>query len=122
MALLTDMPAEVFRSNFSEAVGPQRLLPPHDKWTDSRLRLAQQQELYRCYPCQAWSVAAKLKMPQVGVNLALLPVALIQTWLRELNKMFRGPESPFKMTAHSLSSQTKGFQTDLQSHTTARPI
>ncbi len=42
------MPAEVFRSIFSEAIGPQRQLPLHNKWTDSRLRLAQRQELQRC--------------------------------------------------------------------------
>ena len=48
-------------------------------------------------PCQERSVPAKLK-GRVGVNLALLPVALIQIWLRAFNKMFRGSESPFKMT------------------------
>ena len=49
-------------------------------------------------PCQEGSVASSLKS-KYGVNLALLPVALIQTWLREFSKMFeKQPQSRFSMT------------------------
>nr|AUW31013.1 hypothetical protein [Cladonia uncialis subsp. uncialis] len=49
-------------------------------------------------PCQEGSVASSLK-PKYGVNLAILPVALIQTWLREFRKMFeKQPRSRFLMT------------------------
>ena len=37
--LITDVPAEVFSSKFSEAIGPQKQLPLHDKWSDPRYRL-----------------------------------------------------------------------------------
>ena len=47
MAPLTNMPAELFRTILSEVVGAQLLLPPANKWTDSRLRLAQRNELRR---------------------------------------------------------------------------
>ena len=57
MALLTDVPAEVFHSVFSEAIGPQRSLQLHNKGTDSRLRLAQRKELQgsAAPPCSAKS-------------------------------------------------------------------
>ena len=46
-------------------------------------------------PCQQWSVSRRLK-PRYGVNLVLLPVALIQTWLREIKKMFdKQPKTRF---------------------------
>ena len=61
------MPAEVFRSIFSEAVGPQRQLPLQNKWIDSRLRLAQRQELQRC----------PYLRPYLGANRAIRKTAIV---------------------------------------------
>ena len=47
MALLTNMPAELFRTILSEVVGAKPVLPVHNKWTDARLRLAERKELRR---------------------------------------------------------------------------
>lgn len=47
MALLTNIPAELFRTILSEVVGAKPVLPVYNKWTDARLRLAERKELRR---------------------------------------------------------------------------
>lgn len=47
MALLTNMPTELFRTILSEVVEAKPVLPDPNKWTDARLRLAARKELRR---------------------------------------------------------------------------
>ena len=47
MALLTNMPAELFRTILSEVVGAKPVLLVHIKWANARLHLAERMELRR---------------------------------------------------------------------------
>ena len=47
MALVTSMLAEIFCAISTSVVEAQIVLPPHDRFTDSRLRLAHRKELQR---------------------------------------------------------------------------